>query len=302
MNVVGNNSEKASIWQLLKSNKIAVIASYLISKSVIGSIYIAVNDLENFKFLENRWELIFPIFNLNHLHFIDFFYFTLITLDIVLFSFLIKNILVEINKKLTSILAIGFLVIPILFKLILYFANGSSTLVFKQLKLEIDYIVSDLSVFLITFLVIIYKVSLCYILMRKFKSKPLSHFRINKWQWLLLVIPTLGYVYFFSNYLIYFISNYSKHIAKLQYFRRAWWIINIVMPSVLIALFFLLIQLVFLLLENLKEEKKVRNNYIMIIFTGIIFPLILIFFNDQVFKIITYVLNFLISFSYKFFV
>jgi hypothetical protein len=296
-------NEKATIWQQLKSDKIAIIASYLISKSIIGAVFMVLIDLEPFEFLEDRWSLIFPIFNLqNFLN--DIIFITLLSLDTILFSFLIKNLIQEINNKAKWFLAIGFLITPIIYKTLFFLVAGRiTTSGITQFQNEIYYIFSASYILLATLLALIFKVSLCYILLNRFRQKKetLSIFKIDVRLFMWLFIPAMGYVYFFLKFLIYFISNYSEHIVKLEYSNRGWWISNILMPAVSIFLFIILIQFVFLFFANLKEEKKEAANYFVIILAGIILPIVLILFENQVFQIITYILNFLINLSKYFY-
>ncbi len=300
-NTLEETNAKASIWQQLRSNKIAVISSYTIAKSVVGAFFMVLVSYEPFRFIIKKWSLYFPIVNLqNFLE--DFVFILLISIDTILFCFLIKNLIKETNKKTNWFLAFGFLITPFLFKTFIFILTGMMfSIGIKEFQNEINYIFSDSIVLIPTLFVLIFKVSLCYVLLNWFEQKKGSYslFKIDVRHFLWFFIPTSGYVYFILKYLIYFVTNYSDHIANLKYLSRAWWGSIFSMPIFAFGLFFLLLTLMSRLKVNLELVKKSNINYLAIFTFGIISPLLLFFFENQVFQFITFILNFLIYYCDK---
>jgi hypothetical protein len=289
------NSEKASIWQQLKSNKIAVISSYTISKSVLLAVELAlVINFDEFNYLANKGELYFPIIDL-HNFLEDFVFILLIAVDTILFSFLIKNLIKEISKKTRWFLSCGFLITPFLYKTITFSLTGK---MIKQFQNEINYMLSDSIVLISTLFALIFKVSLCYILLNWFKQKKETYslFKINVRHFLWFFIPALGYGLFFLNCLIYFVVNYVDHISKLKYLSRAWWISDFTIPVFAFVILSVPIILSGGLMMNLEVDKKNNVNRLAIIFTGIISPLCFLFFQNQILKFISFIGNFLINY------
>lgn len=288
-------NDKVSIWQQLMSNKIAVISSYIISKSVVLAVFLAlVINFDEFNYLENKALLYFPIIDL-HNFLEDFVFILLLALDTILFSFLIKNLIKEISKKTRWFLACGFLIYPFLYKTITFSLTGK---MIKQFQSEINYMSSDSIVLISTLFALIFKVSLCYISLNWFQQKKETYslFKINVRHFLWFFIPALGYVYFFLDCLIYFAVNYVNHISKLKYLSRFWWVSDVLIPVFAFVILSVPIILSSVLIINLEVDKKNNVNRLAIIFTGIISPLCFCVFQNQILKFISFIGNFLINY------
>jgi hypothetical protein len=290
-NTLEETNAKVSILQQLKSNKIAVISSYTISKSVLLAVELAlVINFDEFNYLANKGELYFPIIDL-HNFLEDFVFILLIAVDTILFSFLIKNLIKEISKKTRWFLACGFLIYPFLYKTITFSLTGK---MIKQFQNEINYMSSDSIVLISTLFALIFKVYLCYISLNWFQQKKETYslFKINVRHFLWFFIPALGYVYFFLNYLIYFVVNYVNHISKLKYLSRAWWVSDVTIPVFAFGILSVPVILSSVLIINLEVDKKNNVNRLAIIFTGIISPLCFLIFQNQILKFISFIGNF----------
>jgi hypothetical protein len=290
-NTLEETNAKASIWQQLRSNKIAVISSYTISKSIVLSVEVAlIINFGAFNYLENKALLYFPIIDL-HNFLEDFVFILLLALDTILFSFLIKNLINEISKKTRWFLACGFLITPFLYKTITFSLTGK---MIKQFQNEINYMSSDSTVLISTLFALIFKVSLCYFSLNWFKQKKETYslFKINVRHYLWFFIPAFGYVYFFLNYLIFFVVTFVNHISKLKYLSRAWWISDVTIP--VFAFGILSVPIIFssVLMINLEVDKKNNVNLLAIIFTGIISPLCFLIFQNQILEFIIIIGNF----------
>jgi hypothetical protein len=293
-----NIIEKQSVYQQLKVGKLEIISSYLLSKSILAGIYIAITHYKQFKSIEVQWECFFPFFYVENMT-ASVIFFSLLTLDTICFSYLIKNLVEEINNRVKWILAIGFLITPFVFKTLFILIYGKMTyLGLPQLRHEINYLLSDMSIFSASLLALIYKVCLCYFLLGKFKSKKENSivFNIDKRHFLWLFLPVFGYVYFISTYIFYFISNYSNQFLKPNFTNRLWWIskIELLISGFILLVFIFLIS--FSLFVNLEKKKKSNGDYFILILNGIVIPIILVLFINQIMVIISNMLNFLIKY------
>jgi hypothetical protein len=291
-----NIIEKQSVYLQLKVGKLEIISSYLLSKSILAGIYLAITHYEQFKLIEFQWERFFPFFYIENMT-ASVIFFSLLTLDTICFSYLIKNLVEEINNRVKWILAIGFLITPFVFKTLLILIYGKMTYLGlpQLLRLEINYLLSDMSIFSTTLLALIYKVCLCYFLLGKFKSKKETSMllKIDKRHFLWLFLPVFGYVYFISTYIFYFISNYSNQFLKPNFTNRLWWIskIELLISGFILLVFIFLFS--FSLFVNLEKKKKSNGDYFILILNGIVIPIILVLFINQIMVIISNMLNFL---------
>ncbi len=277
-----------------KSKSLVFLSALLLSKTAVVSIYTALLGLNSLKLLDDRLSFFLPIFNVGKPNLIDLIVFLGITLEALLFSYTIKNLLIELNNRTRLIFALSFFISPLIISQLFHLIMGNG---FQQIKLEFLYLKTNSASLFATIVCVFYVIYLSYTLIGKFKIKNVNNsiFSVPIHFWLFLFISASGYIYFITDFIVLFITGYFDQISQFKYLNRSWWLIIFSYPIVAFFILNLFIVLISIFLRQLKVEKKGGKIYFSLIFLGLILPISLGVFENQVMKILAFIFNFISS-------